>query len=1500
MLKRITAMLLAALLIVQILPPVQVLADAQAPVTQLRIVDNISPIAGTTYNILLDWDPPNQPSGMPDTSGVHPDYVGAPHQTEYYDIMRRNSTNPVAGWIEAAPGALGVPATSGVQNFMLNGLNLTPSSIYSFQVIPWHQHLYWQPLPDHPAGGIWTYRRAQGTPGFAAQLAEVLYLSDIALSAQGHGESITAAWNNPVYLGQDVFWGFQLSFRSAAAAPTVPWTNIPPIAMDDPGLSRGANNSMQFTFSHPNLVVGQHYSIRIEPLILIGGNPMELRNAPAAAQNVTVGTAPNTRVLPIRFTHPDREYRADGVFLPLQLNVNALGSAHVLLTWNRLAEASFASDIARVEVFSAGSAEELAQGGGTLIHILHGNTARNENFHLLARPSNITYFQIRVVDGNGNIIMDSTIETFNPLFVDFEPYSPTIRHPITNNAPTQPLSMNLYFRALTRAEFEQELVPLEFWPEVGAYLDRNLVYDFWVTDRLENLSDPNFIANGVVAEISAAALPVTLFSEPDNIELGHPALFFNTNLTQFRRMENGAISAPTALADNEVYYIRIRARRIGGVDRPSYHPAYGSHYIPPIGPLFLRPQAMQAPPLRVGEVETNSFEIQWTMAWAESFDSSTNSWSALVGVNDDGDIVYASAAAATGNPIRLYEPEWHFNADTQTQRLNQLAAQLAARGASDSMQLDTLVLRMVELPANTQFEIHVVEYDHMTQNGGSYEDYLNTINAEGFTNWSAVTGFDTANPSFNVTQANAPSGAIQPNTAYVAFFRPLVTAGDGRLVSWWPAFVSATTGNELPGLVVTPTTPRLEVVREMTTDTSITVRWNHSPPFGYELRWSELATDYPGGGVLINQAAIETNSFTRPESPGYLYYTVSGLFPNTLHYFWIRAASGPNFSAWSNPVDERTLDIQPPAAPSGLGLVSNYHIDAFNRENGVNLSQIGHTGEGEDRVDYMIIEWMRITADMFNLTPPATPGTTASTFAGETGITGEWLQSATFTQTRVAQFLNLRPNTRYYFRAQTVLTVTRNSAAGAGITRWYSYRVHVSETPDFIDFFEIIIPALNPAENQVDNVNSLRRVSEWSEIVAFASGISDEEYDGLNPEMFPLPSQDFEITYDPATQTLRYRFRSNQVGADGLRDNQVDQRFISRLVANRVFNFEIDLTHYRGYPISHRIVEMPYSIFEAFEHRQIDLSIISAQTTFTLTHGALATAEVSALPDFGRQAYVTISIAVDPADTPYLAHNQAYSAHPQRLTIAVSTPSRNLNITNFARDINVVMRAADMADALVNNVNVFVSHMDTGGWQLIPSSHNDVNASFTTNAYRAATFALISSAAPMTIEAAQGLPYSAESFSDALYIVNSALLISDMLVFEPEVRITSDQFNNIIYAYMTGRRIVEKNANTTAAQRRSLERGGVLTSGPAITNQQAIGVMVRLYEVRTRRPVRGHASVATSPISDIQAASPQFREAILKAAHIGMIEGFRANPQQDLTMGEFMHMLAIVIEDAGL
>jgi hypothetical protein len=660
------------------------------------------------------------------------------------------------------------------------------------------------------------------------------------------------------------------------------------------------------------------------------------------------------------------------------------------------------------------------------------------------------------------------------------------------------------------------------------------------------------------------------------------------------------------------------------------------------------------------------------------------------------------------------------------------------------------------------------------------------------------------------------------------------------------------------------------------TDHSLRFYWEFIEPLEYEIAYSERLIDYSGNGIPVPWNVIEPQielPENREERDGklYVYFTLEGLFPETEYYIWIKARNpntGMESPSWSNPITMRTLEIQPPPAPV-LVPANPYFINEYNKQNDTNYAPMEENA--------LNIMWQIVGGD----NPPLATAGAATNGSADNLLMDE----ITNALVHIVRFSGLVSNREYYIRGKTVLTVTRSGPTN--IERTYAYVIEVSLDEDYTDAIVYSIPALidisgmNPAHVR-------RRESEWYE-VRFSTIRSADDMDGdVNPEHYPMPDRDWDLTYDPRTETLKYRFRSNLMGSDNRVDQQADHRFISRLQAHRTMVFRIDLSHYMSRPVSTREVEMPYSILRAFDERKITLEIKTDEYTFTVPPGAFDTAGVRALqPGVGANANIIIGPA--PNNLPLLPEGQIFSAEPQRMTVRVGTEERNTRLETFNRPMTVAVSSEGRITPAGVNAGLYMNTPNVGGWQNIGGAYNAAARNISASLPRTGTVGAVTKTTPDVLTAMDA------SF-DAMQRVTNIVSITDMPSYNGAERVTANRFNNIVSAIANNRGTVAMDSAPSAADIQSLTRARLHVTDD-VTREAAISALVNLYELKTKRVVRPMSAAAD--VDGIEDAAQALRTNMLKAADIGFVDG-ALRPNDGLSMAEFMVMLDIILQDAGM
>ncbi|MCL1845620.1 MAG: hypothetical protein FWF77_06935 [Defluviitaleaceae bacterium] len=807
----------------------------------------------------------------------------------------------------------------------------------------------------------------------------------------------------------------------------------------------------------------------------------------------------------------------------------------------------------------------------------------------------------------------------------------------------------------------------------------------------------------------------------------------------------------------------------------------------------------------------------------------------------------------------------------------------------------TLRIQDTQTPLPFSYEIHVVPYATVRSFvlpgvGEGFTAYRTFINSNPAGIWASI-----GQPPVSNGVASHSVTGLSVNTPYIIFVRPYVTIGGRQIRAAYPTFVVGTTVDDPYRPVPDPTTPVLIPVPEYTRRDRVAVRWRVQSDMIYELRISHFFSDYPDRGISIplsfedvtNVLDGRTVELEEPraiffmrevEGIPYFFLRIYERFPGTQYYIWARAASvdavgavSSEWSQWSNPVDIRTNDIEPPPPPRSFARAPQGLLNTFNRYN--------DTEYQSDEPYALTLSWMRILADLRdddgNLRERAEAGT------GDANIRPLNLPNIGATPAYAAlhllRFEELRANQRFYARARTFLTVQRD---GPDI---YSYEIELADNPDFLDSVTYTIPPL-PA---FDAINMRRANSDWVYLET-QTGVTADEFDGVHrPDQYPLPERDWEITYDRGSQTLTWRFRTNQRGADGRLDQNVDQRFITRLIQSRTFVYTIDISSYGEMPIANREVIVPESILRAFSERQITLEILAGEHNVQIPPGAFDTAQTRGLQP-GIGSYYTIALNAVMSGMPPLTTNTEFATVPQRFGVSLETPMRHATaLTTFARPVNIDLPVEDHIAPEGLRTGLFILDVNTAAWRDVQGDFNFATETLRSTIQAPTTFAGISRNAPP-------VETPADRANAPMSRVTAHLNITDLTRFNAADEVTPTQFNNLVNVIAQGERTVTMNANLPAAAAQSMTRARIFAP-PDFTREVALDILVRLYETRTRQILTPMTPVESVP--GMQNADPALHRNLRLAADLGFITG-PIEPDGALTMGEMMNILDIIIQDA--
>ncbi|MCL2188507.1 MAG: fibronectin type III domain-containing protein [Defluviitaleaceae bacterium] len=1420
-----------------------------------------------------------------------------------------------------------IPPNTRITNIDLTR-NMRPGSLYEINIIPDHFVPIWNPpVPQPPGAPIPAFYSREPAPDTERILAgnqPLIFMTDILIrTARGSGEEVLLEWTNPQWEGQSVFPHWQITLRETGTGGA---TLVATINTEDATPLEGGRwlryviTTDSLDVPGTALQIGSSYMVSIEPM----RTPTSRVRGPSGP----IFNAPPPQNMPPEMANAFFTYRDPASFpyayprpvlLVPQLSVSVEGANFVRLMWSRMAAASVGYIVIEQWAYPFPDEDDLPPQLFPFNEIarIPRPMAQSATSWVIGQiiPPEARAFSIAILDANGNFLARSNLDYFIPGVAGFTPYSPDIEQ-LTATVTAGGLSnLQLTWRAFTRAPYTAlETAALNQPPHAlfpglppsQRFIDLDLHYRVFVSNTFENLNWPQGesyhfppVEDDIIPTVGMLLPPAT---SPRGI---YVPLFRRGGITQYTRLAADGFTWEEAdITANGVYFVRIEAVRTMPGRTFISQPSFGVIYIPPEDDLVLTPEMIDAPPLRgiVNEPgQMPQITLNWDLRYLEIGDPASaplwNRWHASVGVdtrtnslvfgrsaqfipdthlrdwNALNDMLSPSMRAQLRNrpnPDPLRTPAGH------AQFVNEARQYIGSSGQLN-FNLTNFPMRIQDM-YHRHYRIHVVRHSQLMAGGGdlatvfeAYRDMLMLPANDGL--W---TNIGRPEPSADGTSSHsfttaAGVGALQANTTYVVFlqpYEPAIPGQPGR--AFFPNYVIVTTPDEFEPAVPVPTTPIL-FVGIPPTDNTISVRWrvqegiNPDPrTLFFELRWSESLLDYPEGGTLIPWEELEEKhgaqfiEWIHPTTlQVYHHFTIENLFPDTVHHVWARAFNVNDvFSGWSNPVEIRTRDIAPPPPPR-LGLASNAHLQQYNLQNDTQFAPME-----EEAINFFL---GRVFSDFREHNLPRATGGVA------TGGNAVLLNIHDLEDIYAIRFSELLPNRHYYARARTILTITR------GQPRSYTYEIQLADNFEFLDAITFIIPPLV----ELDPINMRRAESPWVYIEVSTTPGGGDHDGAFRPEQFPLPDDDWEITYDNGT--LQFRFRTNRTGADGRPDQQVDQRFISRLIDSRTHRFEIDLSEYfrrPDWPVENRVLEIPLSIMRAFNERRITLAVNFGDITVEIPPGAFETAAVRNL-QMGLSSFMRIEMQTNAQGTrlPELPMNNVYVTLPQQLVVTAATPQRSVTLTEFAQPINIQLQLNDIVqpDGVVR-ASLFFTSPQQAQWQ-------DA-AGMRTQTRRPVTVAAVSREAPRNVA-------PADPSRAAMERVTARLTFTDLFEYNPRATVSAEAFNNVMLALANNRASVTLNAPISNADRQSLARAR-FEAPASVTWEQAVDILIRFYELRTRRVIQP----MTTPqmVTGINNATPALQQSILKAADIGFISG-TINPHGALTMGDLMVMLDIVIMD---
>jgi len=285
--------------------------------------------------------------------------------------------------------------------------------------------------------------------------------------------------------------------------------------------------------------------------------------------------------------------------------------------------------------------------------------------------------------------------------------------------------------------------------------------------------------------------------------------------------------------------------------------------------------------------------------------------------------------------------------------------------------------------------------------------------------------------------------------------------------------------------------------------------------------------------------------------------------------------------------------------------------------------------------------------------------------------------------------------------------------------------------------------------------------------------------------------------------------------------------------------------------------------------------------------GSFNTAETRALQQ-GIGSYFTINMTSNPTGMPILGNNMYHAIPPQRLSVAADTPARTINLSTFAVPVDIIFPMDAHVSPLGNTASLFRSGTGVQGWQDMMGEYSFAQNNIRAQASTPGTFSGVVRQAPVSTGGNSAV-------NTAMQGVASRLTITDMHSFDPNEVVSANAFNNIVNAVANRRTTVTLNANLSNADRNELSQARWLAP-QNLTREAATDILVRMYERQTGQSLTPMSTLDTIPGGS--GTSAEFQRSVRIAADLGFITG-PFSPQANLTMGDLMHMLNILMVDAG-
>lgn len=1003
--------------------------------------------------------------------------------------------------------------------------------------------------------------------------------------------------------------------------------------------------------------------------------------------------------------------------------------------------------------------------------------------------------------------------------------------------------------------------------------DLNVSYDIWVTNTLEALeSSAPLIADANYTEIDGDSL---IRNETEE-DMRNSIRGFHTKLNTYYDVKSNTYKP---LEPNTLYYIKVQAKKEYGDETLRSEPTIVSLYYDNNGAVYV-PPVMSTPPLKVIDTTTTSVTVESQMQWDEVMPVASdnagqnlfNRWTHKLYLRQEGsgaitlsDQGFEDAASYLTTYDSQNDTIIFVKEDDPSQSISMdngiTSIQVMTSQEPEVFVSAQLTHRRVDLGENSEiaslgFNFQYVLYSEVLEaldalneeavDENAFAEYVRQLGASE-AGWEDITN----RVSIEDGRIEYTQEGLDPNSRYLFLIQPYreINGVQEKLKAHYPSSIVVVTDPEEDDVLPTPKIPFLETTNPQ--EQSIDAYWFYNRAYTYELR-------YGRDDVFEETQEVE---LIIPDglTNGKHAFEVDDLFPDTGYYFYIRATNPQTglSSDWSNPVYGKTLDVEAPGYPRGVGIPSDETMKEYAYDAGVGS-------------DYVAIEWLKDLGELqyedtpednnvqryyaYKIEVAQNPSFNDAQYITTGAPEPDIPENVEALETTLIKVNELISNRYYYFRLKTVVTVIGQEEG----------QLIVKESEDYSPTLKILVLQ------------------------------SDNEYDGsYDPALEILPSEDFELIYNRDTRELTYRFRSDEEDQDGNMDNRVDQRLISRLIENNTYTYVADVSRFESRAIQSRKIIIPYTVLQAFDTYQITLQVDAGDVIVSIPYDAWINEVERQVGQYSEAP--TVEISIEPTQVIYdktmVAAALRVVSAPQEISIRVGNGRINTEIEYVQTPITYAFRTTSLYGSYIQNPIAYALDQSKR-WTLMPGNYERSNGVYTMSTKNLGAYGVF-----IQDKSTEIAPNQSKHWSNPYkQRIDNKYTVLGLQSYNPDAVVSENALINIVHGMIKKSDTIDINAYITRSQLESLYYSGVKKNmnknSSYVRREEAIAMILEAIDVR-----EGYGFIANEQIlrriNQNTAIAKEYQLAIAKAATENLVSDVsNLRPKDHITYGELFALWA--------